>query len=238
MALISDFFRAIGQIPDRRFLFVFLKALGLTIVLLFAAAAGLGFLASFIPTNLGDWPLIGEVNLPSLGLQGLAVGAVLLASPFLMIPVAAIFVGFFLEEIAAAVEARHYPDNQGRRQAGMGENIGSAVRFMLVVIGINLLVLIPFLILLFTVPPLAAALMVGVNGYLLGREYFELVAVRHLHAKEANALRRRYSFRIWFAGICMTVPLAVPVLNLIIPILGVATITHQFHRLNAVQKAG
>ncbi|MEL7001035.1 MAG: hypothetical protein AAFP68_22550, partial [Pseudomonadota bacterium] len=67
MALIGDFLRAIGQIPDRRFLIVFLKALGLTIALLFGMTAGAGWLASFIPTDLGEWWLIGQVELPSLG---------------------------------------------------------------------------------------------------------------------------------------------------------------------------
>ena len=82
----GDFLRALGQITDRRFLGVLLKALGLTIALLIAMAAGAGWLASFIPTDLGEWWLIGHVELPSLGLQSLAVGGVLIASSFLMIP--------------------------------------------------------------------------------------------------------------------------------------------------------
>ncbi|MEM6663856.1 MAG: EI24 domain-containing protein, partial [Pseudomonadota bacterium] len=139
----------------------------------------------------------------------------------------------FLEDIAAAVEARHYPGKIGTRSAGLVESIGSAVRFTMVVLGINLLVLLPFLVLLVIFAPLAALLMICVNGYLLGREYFELVAVRHLPSKEANALRSKFSGRVWFAGICMAAPLSIPLLNLIVPVLGVATITHQFHRLRS-----
>jgi uncharacterized protein involved in cysteine biosynthesis len=70
-----------------------------------------------------------------------------------------------------------------------------------------------------------------VNGYLLGREYFQLVAMRRLGAAGAANLRRHFGPRIWLAGVLMAVPLSVPVLNLIVPVIGVAVFTHQFHRL-------
>lgn len=236
MALIGDFLRALGQIPDPRFLWVMAKALGLTVLLLVAAAMGAGWLAGFIPTSLGEWPLVGEVSLPSIGLQGLAVGGVLFASSFLMIPVAAMFVGFFLDEIADAVEARHYPNLPEPRRGTLAGDIGAALRFTVTVLLVNLLALVPYLIFLFTLPPLALAMAYGINGYMLGREYFELVAVRHIPAAEAEALRRRYWGRTWLAGVLMAIPLTIPVMNLIVPMLGVATVTHQYHRLRQGQR--
>lgn len=232
MALIGDFLRALGQIPDGRFLWVLIKALGMTVLLLLGAAAGAGWLAGFIPTSLGTWPLIGEVNLPSLGLQGLAIGGMLIASSFLMIPVAAVFVGFFLDQIADAVEARHYPNLPTPRRGTLAGDILQALRFTGTVLLVNLIALVPYLVFLVLMPPLAIAMAYGINGYLLGREYFELVASRHVPAAEAAALRRRNWARTWFAGVLMAVPLTIPVMNLIVPVLGVATITHQFHRLN------
>ncbi|MEL7469446.1 MAG: EI24 domain-containing protein [Pseudomonadota bacterium] len=226
MALIGDFLRAIGQIPDRRFLIVFLKALGLTIALLVGMTAGAGWLASFIPTDLGEWWLIGQVELPSLGLQTLAIGAVLFASSFLMIPVAAMFVGLFLDEIADAVEAKHYPDLPEPRRSGLVTDLLKSVRFAAVVIVLNILALVFYLL----SGPLAPAVFVALNGYLLGREYFEMVAARHLPTGEATILRKRNFWRTWLAGILMAIPLVIPVMNLIVPVLGVATITHQFHR--------
>jgi len=231
MALIGDFARAVAQLTDRRFLWVLAKALGLTVLLLVGFAAVVSWLVGLIPTNLGDWPWIGHVELPSLGLQALSFGAVAFGSSFLMIPVAAVFVSFFLEEIAEAVEARHYPDLAEARDIGLVEIVASAVRFLLVVIGVNLLALIPYLIIMIVSGPLVIVVAYAVNGYLLGREYFELVAARRLAPKKATALRRRHSGAIWFAGICMVVPLTIPIMNLLVPVLGVATITHQFHRL-------
>lgn len=233
MALIGDFLRAIAQITDSRFLGVLLKALGLTIGLLLAMVAGAGWLASFIPTDLGEWWLIGKVELPTQGIQTLAAGAVLIASSFLMIPVAAMFVGLFLDQIADAVEAKHYPDLPEPKRSGVIEDLGNSVRFLLTLIGLNLIAMI-FALIFF---PLAAFIFWGLNGYLLGREYFELVAARHLPAMEAAKLRKQNFWRTWLAGILMVFPLVIPIMNLIVPVLGVATITHQFHRRWSAERA-
>ena len=233
MALIGDFLRAVRQLSDRAFLLVFAKALALTIALLLALTFAAGWLSSFVPTDLGEWWLIGQVTLPTAALQGLAVSAVILASSFLMIPVAALFVGVFLEDVADAVEARHYPNKGAPRKISLSETLSSALRFFGVIVGVNLLALIPYLIFLFLFPPLGLALIYAVNGYLLGREYFEMVAMRHLPARETQALRARNRWRVWFAGVLMAIPLTIPIMNLIVPVLGVATITHQFHRLRA-----
>ena len=61
------------------------------------------------------------------------------------------------------------------------------------------------------VPPLAPFVFWLVNGFLLGREYFRLVAMRRLGPEAAAALRRRHFGRIWLAGTAMAVPLSVPV---------------------------
>ena len=232
MALIGDFLKALGQLGDKAFLLVFAKAVGLTLALLLALTFVVGWLVSFIPTDLGEWWLIGQVTVPTQALQGLAVGAVIFASSFLMIPVAALFVGVFLEDVADAVEAKHYPHAGAPRKIGMGEALGSALRFFGVVVGVNLLALIPYLIFLLLIPPLGIALIYAVNGYLLGREYFEMVAMRHLRAEDFHALRVRTRWRVWFAGVLMAIPLTIPIMNLLVPVLGVATVTHQFHRLS------
>ncbi len=227
MGLIGDVALALGQIGDRRFLWVVLKAVALTVLLLAGLSWLAGWAASFLPTDLGDWPWVGQVMLPVSGLEGLAVGAVLVASIFLMIPVAAVFVGFFLDDVAEAVEARHYAGLPPARPQGFLANLLNAGRFLLVVIGANLLALVLYLI----SGPAAPLVFYAVNGYLLGREYFELVAARHMPFAQAIALRKRHWLRAWAAGILMAIPLTIPIMNLIVPVLGVAAVTHQFHRL-------
>jgi uncharacterized protein involved in cysteine biosynthesis len=148
-------------------------------------------------------------------------------SAFLMFPVAAMFVNLFLDRIAAAVEARHYPSLPPGRAMGIGEALLGGLKFTLIVLGVNLVALIFYL----SSGPFAPLVFWLVNGYLFGREYFEMVALRRLDARETGRLRGRYSWRIWMAGSLMAVPLSVPVVNLIVPLLGVATYTHMFHRL-------
>jgi uncharacterized protein involved in cysteine biosynthesis len=227
MGLVGDIALAIGQMADRRFLTVVIKAVALTVLLLAGLSWLAGWGAGFLPTDLGEWPLVGPVTLPETGLQGLAVGAVLVASIFLMIPVAAIIIGFFLEDVAEAVEARHYPALPPARPPGFFANLANALRFGAVVVFVNLLALVLYLF----SGPLAPLVFYAVNGYLLGREYFELVAARHMPLREAVALRRRHWLRAWAAGTLMAIPLTIPIMNILVPVLGVATVTHQFHRL-------
>ena len=157
---------------------------------------------------------------------GLGFWAALVLSVFLMIPVASVIVGAFLDRIAEAVEAKHYAHLPRVKGAPFGEVILDSLRFMGLVVLVNLLALLVYLIF----APLAPLMFWGVNGFLLGREYFQLVALRRMPLREANALRRKHVWAIWFTGILMVVPLTIPVVNLIVPILGVATFTHQFHR--------
>ena len=87
------------------------------------------------------------------------------------------------------------------------------------------------LVLYFT--PLAPFVFYGLNGFLLGREYYRMIALRRLGHAEAKSAYRRNFATIWAAGALMAVPLTVPIVNLLVPILGVATFTHLFHRLEA-----
>ena len=96
------------------------------------------------------------------------------------------------------------------------------------IIGANLLALIAYLIF----APFAPFIFYALNGFLLGREYFRLIAVRRLGRKGAKAAFRRNLSTIWLAGALMAVPLTFPLVNLLVPVVGAAAFTHLFHRLN------
>ena len=91
---------------------------------------------------------------------------VLLVLTILFPVVATLIVGFFLEDVVAAVETKHYPNEPAARPQPISEVIGSTGRFALVVIGLNLLCLPLYLIFLF-VPPLNLVLYYILNGYLV-----------------------------------------------------------------------
>ena len=149
-------------------------------------------------------------------------------SVVLMVPATAAAAGFFLDDVADAVEARHYPAPPAGESPGLGRQALDLLRFFGLVVAANAAALVVYLAL----PPLAPVVFWLVNGYLLGREYFELVALRRLRPTDARRLRRRHAGRIWLVGVAIAAPLSVPIVNLFIPILGVAIFTHQFHRLN------
>jgi CysZ protein len=74
----------------------------------------------------------------------------------------------------------------------------------------------------------AAALLV--NGWLLGREYFELAALRHLPQAAADALRRKHRGGLFFAGLLISILSVIPVANLFAPLYGSAFMVHLFRR--------
>ncbi|MBA3909726.1 MAG: hypothetical protein C0524_07520 [Rhodobacter sp.] len=227
--MFAAFLKALGQLGDRRFRRVVILGVLLALALLFAVYAGFLQLVWWLTPDSIDIPIVGPVT----GVETLLGWASLLVmlglSFFLMVPVASVFTGFFLEDVARAVEARHYPDLPPARALPMVEALRQSVNFLGLVLVVNAvaLLLYPF------VGPAVPLVFWTVNGFLLGREYFTLVALRRLPPDEAKAMRRRNRWRLWLAGTLMAAPLSVPVVNLVVPVLGVATFTHLFHRLAA-----
>ena len=223
----DDFFRALGQLGDTRFRKVLWKGLGLTVGLLIAITWGMTTLVGFLVPDVLTLPWVGEISFVGGLAMGLAALVMIVLSAVLMVPVAGAFTGLFLDEVADAVEARHYPHLAPHAEQPLTEAIRESLGFFGVIVGVNLVALILF----FFVGPLAPVLFWVVNGYLLGREYFVMAAMRRMERSEANALRSRNTIQIWVAGTFMAIPLSIPLVNLIVPILGAATFTHMFHRL-------
>lgn len=221
--IFTDFLKAMSQVGDRRFLGVILKGVGITIALLAAVTIGVQFL---LPDSI-SLPWFGEIAWLSTILSGFILVAMLAGSVFLMIPVASLFTGIFLDQIADAVEQRHYPDLPDTPRASLMAGLRESVKFLGLMLLVNMLALSVYLISTVFAPIVFWA----VNGFLLGREYFQMVAIRHLSVADAHELRRKNRFQIFCAGFLMAVPLTIPLLNLLVPVLGVATFTHLFHRL-------
>ncbi|MEL6599881.1 MAG: EI24 domain-containing protein [Pseudomonadota bacterium] len=224
--ILDGFSRAVGQMGDPRFTGVLAKALVLTIAVFVALCVVLGLVVSSV-VGAVTLPFIGTFDAGALA-TGLAVGTMMIASIFLMIPVASICVGFFLDDIASAVEDSHYPDLPHVTPLPLGDVLVDSLRFFGVLAAANLVALIFYLF----SGPFAPLVFYALNGFLLGREYFQLVALRRLPPAEATRLRKAHFPKIWAAGTLMAVPLSIPLVNLLIPLLGVATFTHLFHSVN------
>jgi CysZ protein len=204
---------ALRDILSPPFRGVLLKSLALTLALL----AGLWLLL--------EWLLSAWVTLPWEWLDtafsilsgvGLVVGL-----GFLVAPVTALFAGLFLDDIAETVERTHYPDDPVGRPLPLARAIATAVKFLGVVLLVNAVALPLVLFVGFGV-----AIFLIANAYLLGREYFELAALRHHDAATTRRLRARHAGRIFGAGLVVAVFLAIPVVNLLGPLFATAFLVH------------
>ena len=225
--IFGDFLKAIGQLSDPRFRRVLFLGVGLTLVLLFAAYAGILSLVAIFAPDTVNLPVIGEVTWVKDLISGASVLLMMALSVFLMVPVASAFTSMFLEDVAQAVEDRHYPHLPVPEPVPFSQALKDTISFLGVIIVANILALVLYVIF----APLALFIFWGLNGFLLGREYFQLVAARRLGRDEARLMAKKYLPQIWFAGALMAMPLSIPLVNLLIPILGAATFTHLFHRL-------
>ncbi len=227
--IFAAFFKALGQLGDRRFRRVVGLGVLLALALLFAVYAIFLQLVWWLSPDQIDLPVIGPVTGMDTLLGWTSVLFMIVLSIFLMVPVASAFTGLFLEDVADAVEDRHYPYLPPATPPGFAEGLRQSVNFLGVVIAVNLAALFvyPF------VGPAIPLVFWAMNGFLLGREYFSLVALRRLPSQEVKAMRRRNRWTLWAAGTLMAAPLSIPVLNLVVPVLGVATFTHIYHQLAA-----
>lgn len=207
-------FKALGDLFSPDFRSVLLKALGLTLALFVCVLIGVEVLLARLTQF--SWPWADWV----LGV-GTSV-ALVVAFFFLMSPVTAAFAGLFLDQIAEKVEARHYPQDPRGTPLPTTKAIGTALQFFFIVLIVNLAVL-P--VVLFGVGAIA---LVGANAYLLSREYFEMVAMRHMSADEAKTLRRENGPAVFLAGLGPALLSLVPVVNLAVPLFATSYFTHFF----------
>lgn len=224
---LSDFTKALGQFGDARFRRVMALGIGLTLALFIALGVAVFWLIGWLAPDSVTLPWIGQIAWMETVLSWAGVLVLMALSVFLMVPVASAFTGIFLDDVAQAVEDRHYPALPPARPVPLADMLRDTLGLFALIIVLNLGLLVVYIV----SGPLVPLLFWAVNGFLLGREYFQTVAIRRMARAEAQALRSRHWVQIWLAGILMAVPLTVPIVNLFVPVLGAATFTHLFHRL-------
>ena len=216
--MIADALDALAQIFSPPFRRVLWKSLALTTAILALAGVELDRLAlSYVHVGPGwlSWLLSTFVAL------GLVVGMILLAPP-----TASLVAGFYLDEIADAVERSIDPGRPPGRPLPLGASLALGVRFALLSVVVNVVVL---ALTIFTGIGLVSFFIL--NGYLLGREYFELAAMRHRSAAEARDLFDRHWLEVFAAGAIVSALAAVPVLNLLTPLYATAFLTRVYKRI-------
>lgn len=203
---------------------VFWKVIGLTLLFLVALwfilrllflDFAMPYIEAWLP-NLGEWT--GWIGLFAsiISAIGLAAGLA-----FLIAPVSAVVAGLFLDDAAETIEKQDYASDPPGQALPLAQSLLSSLRFFLVVIAANLVALI-FLL----VPGVNLVIFFVINGYLLGREYFEFAASRYLGPERARAWRGRNQGRVWLAGLTIGLFLLVPILNILTPLFAAIFMVH------------
>lgn len=224
--MVDAFFLSVAQLGDRTFLKVLAKSLALTLGLLLGLGVLMAWGAQWVAR---DGFALGE---GAGALAAVAATLIAVALAWLLFRVVAIaVVGLFADEVVEAVEARHYPEAlASARPVPFARNAAMGVRSGLRTLGVNLLCVPLYLLLLPTGVGTPAAIFI-VNGWLLGRDLFDMVAVRHLSRGEMRRERRATRTRRFLLGLAGTGLLMIPFVNFVAPLIGAAMATHRFHRM-------
>ncbi len=203
------------------------RIVGLSLALAVASFAGLWLAVAALLHHaalFGWWPLDWLVDL-------LGAIAVLALSWLLFPAVLTIVMGFFLDRIAAAVEALDYPGRGPPRRDSLIDTTVATLWLMVLAVVLNLLALPVYLLM----PGINLFVFLGLNGYLLGRAYFEGVALRRLDTAATRVVRHRFGGRVFLGGIVIAGLFALPLVNLVAPVIATAFMVHLFENLRQLE---
>ncbi|WP_152339440.1 sulfate transporter family protein [Pseudorhizobium flavum] len=209
---------------------VFWKVLGLTILVLVGLWLALRqtfvsvvwpWFAVYMP-DVPDWA--GWLTLVAAIFAGVGLA---LALALLIAPITALIAGLFLDDVAEVVEKRDYSGDQAGQAMPLGQAIIGSLQFLGVVMAGNLLAL-----LLLFVPGINLIAFFLVNGYLLGREFFEFAAMRFRTPPEARAFRSKHRGTVFLAGLLIAGFLAVPIVNLLTPLFAAGLMVHLHKKIS------
>ncbi|RAU23644.1 hypothetical protein CU669_00615 [Paramagnetospirillum kuznetsovii] len=214
--MFSALVKAFAQLSDPRLR----RILKIGVAVALACWVGLAMAASWALSHVrlfeNSWADTGA---------GVVLGLSALVVPLLFFSALATFVmSFWLDEVCDVVEARHYPGLGPARDLSWTEVLIASTRFLLVMVAVTLAAAPLYVALLFF--GLGVILNYAVNGYLLGREYFELVASRRMEADQARLLFQHNLGKVWLCGAVINLLFQIPLLNLTAPVTAAAFMVH------------
>jgi uncharacterized protein involved in cysteine biosynthesis len=229
--------QALSQMFSPPFRAVLLKSIGLALILIiiigiglhdllaWLAGAGEGFAENALGPNAHGPLAVLAFILTIAASLGIVVGSI-----FLMPAVTALVASFFVDDIARAVERSRYPGEPEGKPLPLTRALIEGVRTALLAVVVYLVAL-PFLLF----AGFGAVIFFFCTAYILGREYFELAAMRYRPVAEARALRKRHQGTVFVAGLFIAAFVSIPIVNLATPLFGMAFMVHMHKRLSGAQ---
>jgi CysZ protein len=226
--MIDAAFKALAQLFTQPLRAVLMKAVGLALLLIiiigivlnrvFAALAASG--ATWAEQTSGFAPHAAWASLAWV-LSIMASLGIITGALFLMPAVTAFVGSFFVDEVAEAIERDSYPAEPPGHALPVFRALIEGVKIALLALAVYLCAL-PFIFF----AGIGVIVLFLANSYLLGREYFELAAMRFRPVQEAKALRKTNAPYIFLAGMVIAVFVSIPVVNLATPIFAMAYMVH------------
>jgi len=226
--------KALSQMISPPMRSILWRSIGVALVLITLVAIGLQRLLSWFATYGGSWleASLGPVSHSPLHAiswvlsiatwLGIVFGGVLL-----MPAITSLVASLFVDEVADHVERENYP----------AEQPGVALPFMPAIYEGAKIALLSIMVYLIALPFVLFAgagflIFFFATAYLLGRQYFELAAMRFRSPAEAKLMRRDNATTVFTAGLFIAAFVSIPIVNLATPIFGMAFMVHMHKRLS------
>jgi CysZ protein len=228
--MIAAAIKALSQMFSPPFRMVLLKSTSLALIVIVLMGIGLHRLLVWFTTAGANWAegLLGDgahTLMWSLEwIASVAAGLGIIVGSIFLMPAATALVGsFFVDEIALDVERTYYPEHPIGRPLPLMRALVEGVKTALLAILIYLIA-VPFLLF----AGFGAVIFFVATAYVLGREYFELAAMRHVSVAQAKELRKAHHGTVLVGGIFIAAFVSIPVVNLATPLFGMAFMVHVY----------
>src|SRR6202022_2517930 len=229
--------KALSQILSPPMRSILWRSIGLALVLIVVLAIGLQRLLSWFATSGEGWAeaMLGPGFHTPLNILAwivsIAAGlGVVFGAVFLMPAITSLVASVFVDEVADHVEREHYPSERPGTPLPLGPAVAEGVKAALLTILVYLIAL-PFVF----VAGAGFIVFFIATAWLLGREYFELAAMRFRPPEEAKAMRRDNAATVFTAGLIIAAFVSIPIVNLATPLFGMAFMVHMHKRLSATR---
>jgi uncharacterized protein involved in cysteine biosynthesis len=226
--------KALTQILSPPMRSILWRSIGLALVLIVVLAIGLQRLLSWFAASGEGWleAMLGPgfhtpLNILSWIVSIAAGFGVVFGAVFLMPAITSLVASIFVDDVADHVEREHYPAERPGTALPFGIAITEGIKTALLTVLIYLIAL-PFV---FVAGAGFIAFFVA-TAWLLGREYFELAAMRFRTPAEAKAMRKQNATLIFTAGLVIAAFVSIPIVNLATPLFGMAFMVHMHKRLS------
>jgi CysZ protein len=226
--------KALSQILSPPMRSILWRSIGLALVLIVVLAIGLQRLLSWFAVSGEVWAeaMLGSgfhtpLNILAWIVSIAAGFGIVFGAVFLMPAITSLVASVFVDEIADHVEREHYPAERPGTALSFGLAMTEGIKTALLTILVYLIAM-PFVF-------IAGAGFVAffiATAWLLGREYFELAAMRFRPPTEAKAMRKQNAATIFAAGLVIAAFVSIPIVNLATPLFGMAFMVHLHKRLS------